>query len=68
MKAHSKCNFYRDWWGWFQWLKLDCLEELDYSLFEKTFIDVLSTNAPIKTKNINKQIATNLWLKLFGKP
>ena len=33
-------------------LKLDSLEKLDYSLFDNTFIDVLNTNGPIKTKTL----------------
>ena len=31
-------------------LNLNSLEELDYSLFENTFIDVLNNHAPVKTE------------------
>ena len=33
-------------------LKLDPLKELDYSLFENTFMNVLNTHAPTKTKTL----------------
>ena len=42
-------------------LKLDSLEELDYSLFENTFIVVLNTHVSIKIKHYeqyNHQIMT----------
>ena len=41
-------------------LKLDSLEELNYSLFENIFIDVLSTHAPIKTKTLRTNSHQNL--------
>ena len=33
-------------------MKLDSLEETDKSLIKNTFIDVLNTHAPIKTKTL----------------
>ena len=57
LKAPAKCKFCRNYKNFDEdnfnkdlKLKLDSLEELDYSLFENTFIDVLNTHAPIKTK------------------
>ena len=59
LKAPAKRKFYRNYKNFDQdnfnkdlKLKLDSLEELDYLLFENTFIDVLNTHASIKTKTI----------------
>ena len=56
LKSPPKCKFYRNFdednFNKDLKLKLDSLEELDYSLFENTFIDVLNTHAPIKTKTL----------------
>ena len=59
LKAPTKHKFYRKYKKFDEdnfnkdlKLKLDSLEELDYSLFENTFIDVLNTHAPMKTKTL----------------
>ena len=57
LKAPSKRKFYRNSKNFDEdnfnkdlELKLDSSEELDYSLFENTFVDVLNTHASIETK------------------
>ena len=57
LKAPAKRKFYRNYKNFDEKLKLDSLEELDYSLFENTFVDVLNAHAPIKTKTLR---TTNL--------
>ena len=59
LKAPAKRKFYRNCKNFDEdnfnkdlQLKLDSLEELGYSLFESTFIDVLNTHAPMKTKTL----------------
>ena len=59
LEAPAKCKFYRDYKNFDKdncnkdlKLKLDSLEELDYSLFGNTFMDVLNTHAPTKTKTL----------------
>ena len=59
LKAPAKRKFYRNYKNFDEdnfnkdlKLKLDSLEELDYSLFENTFNSVLNTHAPIKTKTL----------------
>ena len=59
LKAPAKHKFYRKYKKFDEdnfkkdvKLKLDSLEELDYSLFKNTFIDVLNTHAPMKTKTL----------------
>ena len=84
MKAPAKRKFYRNYKNFDEdnfnkdlKLKLDPLEEVDYSLFENTFIDVLNTHAPIKaktlqanshqfmTKGLRKAIITRSGLKII---
>ena len=59
LKTPAKRMFYRNYKNFDEdnfnkdlKLKLDSLEELDYSLFENTFINVLNTHALIKTKTL----------------
>ena len=59
LKASAKRKFYRNYKNSDEEnfnkdlkLKLDYLKELDYSLFENTFIDVLNTQAPIRIKTL----------------
>ena len=59
LKAPAMLKFYRNYKNFDEnysnedfKLKLDSLEELDYSLFDNTFIDVLNTHVPIKTKTL----------------
>ena len=59
LKAPDKCKFCRNYKNFDEdnfnkdlKLKLANLEELDYSLFENTFIDVLNTHVPMKTKTL----------------
>ena len=58
-KAPPKHKFYRNYDNFQEdnlnkdlKLKLDSLEELDYYLFENTFVDILNTNAAVKTKTL----------------
>ena len=59
LKASAKRKFYRNYRNSDEEnfnkdlkLKLDYLKELNYSLFENTFIDVLNTQAPIRIKTL----------------
>ena len=59
LKAPAKRKFYRNYKNFdgdnfnrHLKLKLDSLKELGYSLFKNTFIDVLNTHAPIRTKTL----------------
>ena len=69
LKAPAKHKFYRSYKNFDEdnfnknlKLKLDSLEELDNSLFENNFVDVLNTHAPIKAKTLpanSHQFMTN---------
>ena len=59
LKASAKRKFYRNHKNFDEdnfnkdlKLKFDSLEELDYCLFENTFIDVLNTHVPIKNRTL----------------
>ena len=53
LKASAKRKFYRNHnFNNDLKLKFDSLEELDYCLFENTFIDVLNTHVPIKNRTL----------------
>ena len=69
LKAFPERKLYRDWKTFDSDLKskIDSMTNLDYSSFEKIFINVLNTHAPIKTKELKELRLTNLWQRLFGK-
>ena len=73
LKAPAKRKFYRNYKNFdgdnFNKdlkLKLDSFEELNYSLLKNTFIDVLNTHAPLKTRTLranNHEFMTRSMLK-----
>ena len=74
MKAPAKGKFYSNYKAFDEdnfskdlKLKSDSLEELDYSIFKNTFIDILNTHASVKTKTLRAN-RHQFMTKVFGNP